>query len=353
MKKSFNNQIYDYRERDKKDKNFMLIFGLVILLLGVAIFFIPDTDDAKKDKNLTFEQALNEVIPGLYEILLSVGIDPTDAKDIEQIEDWRLGPRFRFTTNGLNAFVYCNMDRSVRTLKIGSTVSGIDIYEMGYEPWNIENFVIDDNTQSNLIYCAEEAVKACLNYPATADFPLLDWSFRREFNKYTVSSHVEAKNAFGVENEIPFTAEFWIEDGKIRLIYLMVNGSVVQNDTDDYPLPEKKQTGEGLPNTVSENGQIRIIDGWLGEYGELVKLDSQEYCWYHVPVGKYTIYPNVKNCTIYVDKNEIKRNSDGYVEMQNVLTLKMEYGEKQQITIAEDEHICLAYGEDITLTPVE
>lgn len=328
--------------------------AICLAMAGIALLVITSCGNSDVERpSETNDTSLEKTIPGVTEILESVGIDPKDAENIEQIDDWSNGPRYRFNTNGLSVFVYCNMDNTVHTLKLGSTVGGIDLYERGYEPWNIENFLIDNDTQSNLIYCAEEAVTACLNYPSTADFSLLDWSFRREFNRYTVSSHVEAQNAFGVENEIPFTAGFWIEDGEIKLIYLMVDGSVVKNEVEDYPLPERKETGEGLPDTASNNGEIRIIDEQLGEYGERVKLDNWEYCWYHVPAGTYTAVSNVKSCMVYVDKNEITRNSDGFVEMENVVTLEMVYGVNQEVTIAEDEHIFLTIGADITLIPVE
>ena len=71
-----------------------------------------------------------------------------------------------------------------------------------------------------------------------------------------------------------------------------------------------------------------------------------------VPAGKYKAVSNVKTCTIYIDKNEITRNSSGYVEMQNVATHTWSYGETIEINVGEDEHLFNVYGADYTLTPM-
>ena len=291
-----------------------------------------------------------ETIYGLYEVLSAVGIDAKDAENIKKIEDWRLGPRYSFPTCGTTAKVACNMDGTINYLAIGNGES-IFLYQQGFETWHIENFIIDEDAEFAAIERTKELVKACLNYPATADFPWLDWSVGRNFNWYSVSSHVEAKNGFGVESEIPFTAIFWVEGNTIKPIYLQVNGNVVRDDREDYPLPERKEVE--LKTTPTADGEIRIIDGQLGEYGKEVQLDSYMYEWYMVPAGTYEATSNVKTCTVYVDKNEITRNAEGYAEAKNVSTYTWNYGETITIVIGEDEHLFNVYGADYTLKRVE
>lgn len=376
---------YEERQREKQSGNYRprkkkkSVFGkwwfwlvapigaFVLLALFVAIFsnrsdnenLIPDNaaiaSEAKKREKTEENEPQNryEVIQGLTNILEKVGIDRGDADDIEQIEDWQLGPRFRFDTHGTSVYVYCNMDYTVRTLKVGNTANGPRLYEQGYEPWRIDNFLVDDSTRNNLINRTEEVVKSYLNYPSAADFPVLDWAVGREFSRYTVSSQVEAQNAFGVKEEVPFTAVFWVDGETTELIYLSIDGDVIVDDVEKHPLPERKETGGGVLDGISQNGEIRIIDEKLGEYGEVVELDSYKYFWYHVPAGAYTVVSNVKSCKVYVDKNEITRNADGFVEMENVATLEMVYGINQEVKIEEDEHIFLTIGADITLIPIE
>lgn len=288
-----------------------------------------------------------ETIYGFYGVIDAVGIDRADTKYIKKTDDWRLGPCYKFSTEGTTARVNCNMDGTVNYLEVGS---GIILYQQGYEPWNIADFIVSEDVKLTITMMAEDAVKQRLNYPATADFSLFGWSYGRRFNQYTVRSSVTAKNGFGVESEYPFTAVFWVENDTAKLIYLALNGSVVKNELENYPIPEREE----VPFEVeqSADGSIRIYDGQLGEYGKKVQLDSYEYDWYMVPAGKYEAVSNVKTCTVYVDKNEIARNSDGYVEMENVATYTWGYGETIIIEVGEDEHLFNVVGADYTLTPI-
>lgn len=320
-------------------------------LLGLKATSNTESFPADKSVSSTSSTVVTtDTIIDLDEILESIGISSEDASHIERIDDWANGPRYRFSTHGTTARVYCNMDGTVHTIKIGIDT---DLFRQGYESWSIENFLVDEGVSISIVASTQESVKKHLKYPSTADFPLLDWNVSREFNKYTVSSNVKAKNAFGVENTIPFTAQFWVENDKATLIYLVVDTNIIKDITAKYPLPERKEIGGQSTDSTSPNNKIRIIDEQLGEYGERVKLDSDEYCWYHVPAGRYIVTSNSKFCMVYVDKNKITRNSSGYVEMKNVITLELKYGESKEISIKEDEHIFLTINADITLTPIK
>lgn len=316
-----------------------------VMLCGCSASDSGHKSDAEGDLSITVD---GETIVDYYGVIDLVGIDREDAAEIEKIDDWYAGPRYSFPTEGTTARVYCNMDGTINTIKVGVD---IDLYKQGFEPWKIENFMVDDDLKDSLIYCAEESVSACLKYPTAADFPLLDWSFGREFNRYTVNSYVEAVNAFGVPSEMPFTAGFWVDEEQIQLIYLMLDGSVVVDKSEDFPLPERAEVAVASPGAGL--GEIRIIDGQLGEYGEAVALDGYEYIWYRVPAGTYSAVCNSKQAVVYVDRDEVTRNSSGYVEMENVATYAFSYGETAEIVVDDGEHIFTSLYADLTLTPVQ
>lgn len=119
--------------------------------------------------------------------------------------------------------------------------------------------------------------------------------------------------------------------------------TVVYNRLEDENAP--------VPKPVVTDG-IRIIDNEIGEYGKTVQLDSYDYVWYMVPAGKYEATSNINTCTVYVDKNEITRNSSGYVEMENVATYQWGYGETIIIEVGENEHLFNVIGADYTLKPI-
>ncbi len=329
-----------------KMKKWLSLFSVFLISLTLCSCGNASSDEknAAQSSNLMVGE---ETILDFYTILEQVGIDKNDIGEVTKVEDWRLGPAYSFSLYDSTLEVHCNPDGTVQTLGLGLDV---DFYKLGYEPWTIDNFIVDPYIKSAAIEKTKELVKACLDFPAAADFPWLDWAVGRSFNWYEVSSHVTAKNAFGVESEIPFRTIFWVNDDSIKPIYLEVNLQIIRDERAAYPLPERKEVA--VSAQPSENGTIHIVDGQLGDYGKKVQLDSQEYDWYMVPAGKYKAVSNVKTCTIYIDKNEITRNSSGYVEMQNVATHTWSYGETIEINVGEDEHLFNVYGADYTLTPM-
>lgn len=319
---------------------------IISVVLLCTAFLLSGCSDSGKENS----SEIDETIPGLLDVLAEVGIDPNDASDIKQIDDWANGSRYSFPTHGTTARVYCNMDGSIESLRIGTDT---DLYRRGYEPYLIDDFIVSEDMKSELQICAEEAVTACLSHPSTADFPLMDWSFGRNHDFYSASSHVTAKNSFGVESEIMFEAKFHDEGDTIRMIYLMLDGAVILDEMDSVEIPERKQIQDDIESLESNDGEIRLVDGQLGEYGEAVKLDDWDYIWYRVPSGTYTVTCNSKSCMVYVDKDEITRNAEGYVEMQNVVTVEISHGEEKEFTINEGEHIMLTMYGDVTLSPTE
>lgn len=136
---------------------------------------------------------------------------------------------------------------------------------------------------------------------------------------------------------------YWIliyeKGGKVESLYDITDGERLIYEV------EKEDSNQ----TDTNAGSIRIVDGELGEYGKKVQLDSYEYIWYMVPAGKYEAIGNAKNSIIYIDKDEITRNAEGYVEMQNVATYTVAKGETVTIEIGEGEHVYNTYGADFTL----
>ena len=129
------------------------------------------------------------------------------------------------------------------------------------------------------------------------------------------------------------------KDGEVDALYDITNGIELI-----YSAEKKTPTQEDTDET-----SIHIVDGELGEYGKKVQLDSYEYIWYMVPAGRYEATGNAKNNIIYIDKDEITRNAEGYVEMQNVATYTVAKGETVTIEVGEGEHVYNTYGADFTL----
>ena len=96
-----------------------------------------------------------------------------------------------------------------------------------YNEVHIPNNEVDSNAELSLMMAAEDVIKRYLNYPATADFHTMSWSFARSDDKYSASGTVSAQNAFGVEDEMPFTVYFELVNGKLKIEKVSLNGAVV------------------------------------------------------------------------------------------------------------------------------
>ena len=299
-----------------------------------------------------FDKVISDraLIKNICDALSAIGIEHSKVSSVKQVDDWVAGERYNFSYNGIGLTIYTNMNSTVYSITLGVDTH---VYLQGYEPYHISNYIIDSYTQSSLKTNAMSKVKSQLNFPSTADFPWLDWSYGRDHDLYSVSSSVKAKNAFGVEDEIPFTLIYYIKDNTSKLVYFIIDGSVVMNNLDSYAKPERQAVSSDSSNQQgTTTGEITLVYGQLGKYGKEVTLDGEKYINFHVPQGTYTVKNNVKWCVLYVAKDEYYKNSDGWMENEVVETIILDSQDKTvTITVKEGEHIELSLHGSVTLIP--
>lgn len=270
-----------------------------------------------------------------------INIDISQVKDWEQTENWANGERFQFSYKNHPFVVYVNSNGTINSIKLGGT-NGTEIFKQGYVPYNVDDYLVDEDIAVALIPYAEDTVKLALNYPSTADFSLFNWSYGREGNLYQLQSSVKAKNAFGVEEEMPFTVIFDMGTvGKANCVYLELNGVVIDSDLPKKPEREKVSINEG--NSDSTNDVIRLIDGELGDYGRS-DPNYPEYVDYYIPSGSYTVYNNAKNSVVMIIDNSSN---------DEVRRVTLSEGQSGNFDIQSNQHIELTIYSDVTLTEIK
>lgn len=166
----------------------VLIIAFVILLILASVFSnkkgtsptIDTTSNQTVDTPTTQNEIFSEIITNeaLRQDFLNacnqIGMDPEQIKDLERVDDWINGPRYSFTYSGMSFRLYCNTDSTVNTIKLGADT---DIYKQGYEPYNVADYIVDSSIASELTTLSESYVSSQLNYPSSADFAWLDWSY--------------------------------------------------------------------------------------------------------------------------------------------------------------------------------
>lgn len=81
------------------------------------------------------------------------------------------------------------------------------LYSEGKVVARLSDFTMSANDQAIARSTAKKAVKKALNFPDSADFPFLNWSYACDKDTVQVRSTVEAVNAFNTKRKIPFTVE--------------------------------------------------------------------------------------------------------------------------------------------------
>lgn len=281
-----------------------------------------------------------------------IGMDYNQIKNLEQVDDWVSGPRYSFTYQGTSFRLYANMDSTVNAIKLGADT---DVYKQGFEPYQVQDYIADSAVTAKLQVMSQEYVKTQLNYPSTADFAWLDWTFGRDHELYTVSSVVTAQNAFGVEDELPFTLIYQVTNDSAKLVYFELGGNVISDDMAAVSVPERQEIPDaGSSDTTTDGENMVLVYGELGAYGKSVDVDGNTTIHYCVPEGTYTVVNNGKWCMVYVAKDEYYENMSGYMENEIVDTLDFsEYGESKTLTVKSGEHIELTINASVTLTPVK
>lgn len=348
----------------------ILVSIFCLFIIGSALFSMDDTsnstptdnfastssDVATSSKELQDSHSFSQIISddSLYadflDVCQEIGMDPDQIKNFEQVDDWVGGPRYSFAYQGLPLRLYCNMDSTVNAVKLGSDT---DIYKQGFESYQVSDYIVDLNITAELQIMSEEYVKEQLNYPSTSNFSWLDWAFGRDHDCYSVSSTVSAKNGFGVEEELPFTLRYQVNEDDINLLYFELDGNVLLDKMDTLSIPERQEI---LSSTDAEttSSNITLVAGELGEYGKEIDIDGTPSINYYVPEGTYTISNNGKWCKVYLAKDDYYVNNDGYMENEIVKTLEFsDNGESQTITVSSGEHLELTVSASVSLTPVQ
>lgn len=104
-------------------------------------------EEKVKQNELFDEIILDEILRlNFLNACEQIGMDCEEIEDLEQVNDWAGGSRYSFAYQGMPFRLYGNMDSSVNTIKLGED---IDIYKQGFEPYQVEDYVVDMGIQPN------------------------------------------------------------------------------------------------------------------------------------------------------------------------------------------------------------
>ena len=223
------------KKKGKKGCLIALIVPIIIIAIGVSMGSKSDgstktkklSSDAKLIKDIccvTDEQALEiEEILTLCEISNLSQIEHDELLD-GAYNDGDLGYRIK-NTDTTNIILYLSENKEVFAVRY----AGVDLYKDDVVKEKMSSFFLTTTQTAELKTITQEYVKTILRSPSTADFPWFDWQISKSYfdGTATVSSYVDAKNAFGAEVRSYFTLIYKLNGNTYSLLYFVFDNEVL------------------------------------------------------------------------------------------------------------------------------
>ena len=210
----------------------IIIFCFVCLCITLTLVFGDSetsqlSEDAKLIKttcDISDEQAI--AIEEIFKECEIAGVKKIEYDDL--LDDmFNKGDRgYRLQTADVkNIIVYLNSEKELIAIRHAS----VDLYSEKRCKEKLTAFYLTSEQCADLRTASEEYVKSVLRSPSTADFPWFDWNFSKDYSSQiaTVSSYVDAKNAFGAEVRSYFTLMYKTNGNRYSLLYFELNGEVI------------------------------------------------------------------------------------------------------------------------------
>ena len=151
-----------------------------------------------------------------HRILHDLGIQREDTCRL--IADTNYALRYRSPVKGIDEVWISLID--------GDTFNSLQVtYDMSYyEEWYLE---LTDKEKVKYQMDAKERIKSILSFPQTANFPWTDWSYGKNLFYIVIASHVDYKNAYGVEIRTKFALAYSRLTGEV--VRVVFGDEVVDN----------------------------------------------------------------------------------------------------------------------------
>ncbi len=277
-----------------------------------------------------------------------IKMDVTKIKNLKKKDDWNSGPRYTFNYEGESFILYAYDSGEISSITIAN--NNLDkIYLEDYEPYDVNDYILDVSKISDLQITAEESIKSILNYPDTAKFKWMSTGgYSKNNNIYIVSGKFEAKNALGAKIESSFYVEEESINNRYKVVYMVIdNEKYIGTDSKIVKTERKQIITSNTKN--SKNDEIIIKDGQLGEYGRYDLFDGEQYIRYYIPEGTYEVEALTKNAQFFIETIELHKES-GWDTATTIRKVQLPwYGYTDTFEIKSDQCISLVMHTQIKI----
>lgn len=271
----------------------------------------------------------------------SIGMDYSQVKNVESLDDWSSGKRYSFVYDGFRYIVYELGNGEIES--INTEIKRAKIYERGYKPLNYKDFEPETSVIESLQPDMFERLSQYIEGETSIKSKIGSMMYSRIYDYYSISGEVKAKNAVS-KKDFTFTVDYIVKDGGYECVYLALDGAVAFGSDQTPELPKEELVRE----EDSSNGESIIISyDKEGEYGQYDSFDGEPYLRYYVPVGNYKVKCNIRG-GFYIETIELHKEN-GWDTATTIQQINMSEGDEVDISIEDGQCISLIINTEIEL----
>lgn len=274
----------------------------------------------------------------------AIGMNYSDVKNVEKLDDWASGTRYSFVNNGFRYIVY-KLDNG-EISSINTDYKRTAIYERGYEPVNYKDFEPDKNIIGEIQNDCLNRISGYIDGETYLEIKDGSMMYDRIYEYYYLYGEVKAKN--NIDKKVyTFAADYLVNNGGITCKYIAIDGMGVFGEEQT---PKIKKTEIKSNEVTSENNVITLSYGFQGKYGQYDDFDGDQFLRYYIPSGKYWVKCNVSG-GFYVETIELHLEDEWHVPTtisQNML----DAGDEIEIVVEDGQCISLIKNTEIELEKI-
>ena len=200
------------------------------------IEYTEDYYDRKFMDEVVTEEELRE---NIFSALTDININTELIKDFKETEDENGEKGYTFIYRENTFFVTLDEDSNIASVRVGE--DGEDVYLKGYEPYDVEDYIITDSMVKGLKNMVVNMVELYLDYPEVYELAD-DWTYKHEDCFYYFNGTV----IVGEEKEEHlFDLVFYYEEAENTMHFysVTIDGDVKKQEHvfEEPQIPERQQ----------------------------------------------------------------------------------------------------------------